>query len=400
MAYDMKTKTRTRIVFLFGSGISIRAGMPNTQEITDRVLSGRDIYCSTTENYVFGNPPYLPAAPDENVPRIVTFLSELKLEIERFFLKQGEPTRQANYEDLYYLASQIYDSLSGDFDNPGLQPLIDKLTRRMRNLVRGVTLFELTGQATNYIYDVVWNLLDKEPGTVDHLRMVKDACSDKELSTIDIFTLNHDVVLERLLSKIKTDFTDGFTHPQIDNIRYWKKAPFGSNACRIRLFKLHGSVNWFQFRPDGGGEYMQSIGSVPAGCDIQHTRNPKGTMQMAFEFRPMLLIGTFNKMLKYTTGIFIGLFYEFSRSLRKTSRLVVSGYSFGDKGVNTQIKEWLSSLPEARIIVIHPNPKRLKAAARPTISNEWERLRKRGNLVVVRKKIETTTWRDVKKRIA
>ena len=34
---------KKRIVYLFGAGVSIPAGMPSTQSITDMVLSGKNV---------------------------------------------------------------------------------------------------------------------------------------------------------------------------------------------------------------------------------------------------------------------------------------------------------------------------------------------------------------------
>ena len=42
----MSNSSRTRIVFLFGSGISYKAGMPSLYEITKRVLAGEGVFSS------------------------------------------------------------------------------------------------------------------------------------------------------------------------------------------------------------------------------------------------------------------------------------------------------------------------------------------------------------------
>ena len=54
----------------------------------------------------------------------------------------------------------------------------------------------------------------------------------------------------------------------------------------------------------------------------------------------MLLVGTFNKVSEYSQGIFRELHYRFRRTLHKADQLVVCGYSFGDKGINSEIIEW------------------------------------------------------------
>ena len=52
--------------------------------------------------------------------------------------------------------------------------------------------------------------------------------------------------------------------------------------------------------------------------------------------RPEMLIGTFDKMLEYTMGIYADLFAGFRAGLRRLDILVISGYSFSDKGVNAK----------------------------------------------------------------
>jgi len=56
-----------------------------------------------------------------------------------------------------------------------------------------------------------------------------------------------------------------------------------------------------------------------------------------------MLVGGFNKILNYTGGVFADLFCAFRSALYRTTELVISGYGFGDKGVNRAIIEWLHS---------------------------------------------------------
>ena len=151
-------------------------------------------------------------------------------------------------------------------------------------------------------------------------------------------------------------------------------------------------------RPPGGGWADESI-AIPLKYDFWHTTNLAGEMQLPVDGRPMFLAGTFNKMLQYTSGIYAVLFYQFYRSLRQTNRLIVCGYGFRDKGINTQIKEWIYSSSDKKMIVIHPDPNRLKNGARGAISNDWDNLLKNGKLIPIRKSIEQATWQDIKSSI-
>jgi hypothetical protein len=391
----------SRLTFLFGSGISNLAGMSSVDKITEKILTGIGVTHGTDEAYHLDESLNSSLwTPDEYVSRVLKFLSTLRPEIDSYYQQHHDP-HTANYEDLYYVASQIHDSELEEYDNPAVQPFIDKILPAIQPLLIGKEgeirekwqLHEIAEEATNYIRDIAWHLLNKEPTKLDHLNSLKEACSDSQISGVDIFTLNHDTVLERFLSKNGIQLSDGFGKP-VNDVRYWDLSLFECGPAKVRLFKLHGSINWFRFRPPGGGWSDESIG-IPTEYDFWHTMSPVGEMQLPVDGRPMFLAGTFNKMLQYTSGIYADLFYQFYRSLRQTNRLIVCGYGFRDKGINTQIKEWIYSSSDKKMIVIHPDPNRLKNGARGTISNSWDQLSIDGKLVPISKGIEQTTWPDI-----
>lgn len=394
----MSSLTQKRIAFLLGSGISIPAKMPSTQVITKQILSGEGVMRHSDGNYYFDEPLY--GTPDEYVPQVVVFLNRLKIEIDLYYLY--ETGHFTNYEDLYYVASQIHDSESKEYDNPVVQPFINKVLPEIRPLLVSEEneirdewqLLDLANEAANYVRDVVWHLLSKEPNSLDHLNCIKDACLDDQLSNIDIFSLNHDTVLEQSLSQNDIQVIDGFGQLQ-NNVRYWNPDLFDSRDSKVRLFKLHGSVNWFRFRPDSGSWSDESIG-IPLDWDFWHTKSPQGQRQWPVGGRPMLLVGTFSKMLQYTSDIYAGLHYQLHRSLRHAQQLVVCGYSFGDKGINTRIIEWIYSSSNRKITVVHPEPEKLKRAARGAISKQWDEWIKQRKLTIVTKTIEESSWQNIK----
>ncbi|MGB2884690.1 MAG: SIR2 family protein [Dehalococcoidia bacterium] len=371
--------------------------MPSIVQITQRVLSGEEVWRHTDGNYYFGQPGYADIYATY-VPRVLNFLHRLKREIDQYY--RPRPGRCTNYEDLYYVASQIHDSELEEYDNPAVQPLIEKIGPEIQPLlvdnendgIQQWQLHELACESTNYIEDVARHSLDKDPTRTDHLNSLKDACLDSRLPSVDIFTLNYDTVLERCLQENGVQFADGFGDPEND-VRYWKPDLF-DQPFKVRLFKLHGSVNWFRFASDRGNWSDESIG-IPPGGDIWHTRNRAGEMQRPIDGRPMLLAGTFNKMLQYTSGIYADLHYQFYRSLRHTRRLVVCGYGFGDKGINAQIIEWVDSSPDQRIIVVHPRPEELKRAARGAISQNWTHWASQDKMTVISRPVEETSWQDM-----
>ena len=151
-----------RVTFLFGSGVSMPAGMPSVSQITEKVLSGIGVMRHTDGNYYFGQPLYVHAGfPDEYIPRIVKFLKRLSVEIEQYYI--SDPERVVNYEDLFYVAAQIHDSELREYDNPIVQAFIDKILPDIEPLFEGQRneirrkwkLHEIAVEATHYIHDIV-----------------------------------------------------------------------------------------------------------------------------------------------------------------------------------------------------------------------------------------------------
>jgi hypothetical protein len=377
-----------KMSFLFGSGVSIPAGMPSVSEITEKIISGTGIMRRTNGNYYFGQPLYAhDGFPDEYIPRVVTFLKRLSVEIEQYYI--SDPDRMVNYEDLFYVASQIYDSEVGEYENPIVQAFIDKILPDIRKW----KLHEISSEAAHYIHDIVWHSLTKEPANLDYLCCVRDACQDAAVSSVDLFTLNHDTVIEQYLDRCNIRYIEGFGIP-INGVRYWSPKVFGDSSYNVRLFKLHGSINWFLFESHTSTQRNEPVG-IPINGDFWHTNNPDGQLQLPVDGRPKLLAGTFNKMLQYTTGIYADLYFQMYHALRKTEILILCGYGFGDKGINTRLIEWVYSSPKNVIVVIHAEPESLKMRARGAIFKNWDKWLQNHRLVLIQRWIEDTSWQDI-----
>ena len=124
----------SNIVFLLGSGISYKAGMPSVESITNHVLHRckEIVYDSSYGYYCFRDmvPPDRHVNDFGYVRRIVEFLERLEQEITAYYTYDKEAellSREANYEDIYFLASQIHDSSIQEYDNPGGSHIIKKI---------------------------------------------------------------------------------------------------------------------------------------------------------------------------------------------------------------------------------------------------------------------------------
>ena len=313
----MKDSAR-RITFLLGAGSSIPAGMPSTETLTEIVLLGADmktaksVFRHTHSTYYLG----YPNVPGEDcVPQVHGLLQILKGEVDRYY----KTRHAANYENLYYLASQIHDSELREYDNPAVQPLIDKIQPAVQSLlvpdVNGDrtewSLSDLAYETVHYIYDIVWRKLLSSTIDSSKLSLLTEAVQSG--NPVDIFTLNHDTVIDECLRAAGVkNYADGFGEA-INEVRYFSPEVYYTTGNSVRIFKLHGSINWFR--------YDMGIG-IPLNEDYWHTVDPQGNLQWPLEARPVMLVGAFNKMLSYSEDIFAELQCQFLGCLKETDCLV------------------------------------------------------------------------------
>lgn len=340
--------------------------------------------------------PLFYGMPDEYVPKVVAFLDFLKSEIDSYYSTYR--WRRTNYEDIYYVVSQIHDSESGEYDNPALGPLIGKVRTHAKDVLHGTPydsnsdwrVLDISEEATNYIRDTVWHLLSSPPKGIHQYDFLKACAEDNRFINVDIFTLNHDTIIEQNLALHQIPYIDGFD-TMIDNLRPWKPELYDNAGERVlRLFKLHGSVNWFRF-----DDQPHPSLAIPIG-DIWHTKDAQGRYRWPLDGRPEMLLGTFNKMLAYSKAVYSTLHNHFFTSLQSTHCLIVSGISFNDKAINSRIIDWISSPEAKKMVIIHPNPDDLKRFSRPAISRQLDQWTASGQLAVIQKPIEETSWDEIR----
>lgn len=377
-----------RIAFLFGAGISIPAGMPRTKDITDKILSGKGIIRSTDGNYYFQEDDIISSNPYTG--KIIHYLSLLRDEATRYYNNDNNLSNALiNYEDVCYLAVQIRDSITKEFDNPAVLAFREKIINSLQSFFGDEkpnpnTLNKLFDETVNYITCVVCHLLNQTPQQINHLNFIKDAYNDSSVLKIDLFSLNHDLIIENFFRNNSIKIIDGFEESK-KGIRYWNSDLYDNFSDKIRLFKLHGSVSWFR--------YSSKINSDDDAYGIPG-ENPE---IMPIVNSPLILIGTFNKMLAYTSGIYAEIYHKFFQYLPETKYLIISGYSFGDKGINARIIKWLYISSEHKIFIIHPNPEILKKEVRGAISEKWDSWIQNNKLSIIKKKIEEVSWSQIKK---
>lgn len=376
-----------KLAFLVGSGISIDAGMPCVADVSDQVFSGRNAVRHSDATYYIVADAAVPAY-DAHRPELdaAVALTNRFREMADEYFAVCSPDHRPNYEDVANLAKQVGDAISGEYENAALSPLLAGLRKELG--ADAQDLMERAVEAHNYIQDMVWGLLSRPVTGVAHLRAITDACG--ALGRVDLFDLNHDVVLERALTDHGVSVSDGFGAADGD-VRWWDDC-FNEP---VRHFKLHGSIRWFR-RARPTQEWRGSVVARSTTNDPDHERSASGELLDApVDGRPAILVGTFDKPLAYDTSVHADQHFHFYKSLRRAERLVVVGYGFADKGVNNRVIGWLGKSRDHRLVVVHGDEEALLAGARPAIKSKWFRWREEGRLRVLPRWVADATWDEI-----
>lgn len=375
---------KIKIAFLLGSGVSLYAGAPCTNKITDFLLSSIDKTQQTDEVLLIKN-----------------FLNYSRFQIKEYYEWLDKPNfnseRMVNYESIYYLIWQLWNGAIGDYDNPAIFKLYKEIQNSFEPQILYKDFFDdevfkgFLKKVLIYIENTLGQKLELALNNGNFLKIIQDAYEDEKIIKVEIFSLNHDTLIEQLLDEKKIEYSDGFTEGDL-NIKIWNKKSF-NNKSKINLYKLHGSINWYQFYRKDKKEWF--IGSVPNYIkDIDHIKDTNNS-DLFREERHGILVGTFNKIFNYLTDVFILLNFKFYETLSDFNYFVISGYSFSDKGINLYIKRFMNSGHNKKLVIIDPDGGKLEERARGMIADDlfkWELTKK---MEIIHKKFEETKLQDI-----
>lgn len=346
-----------KVMLFLGSGISFPSGLPNASLITNSLLND-EWHSHTDQNYYLGsnlNPIF---QKNNWVLRIQPFLRRLKLYADNYYASR-KMNIQTNYEDLFYMVQQLNDEQWFNIPNPMIDLFVQDFKKQIKDIAnpqgyndRELTLEFLTDQARNFIHCVVWHKLDSM-NAPQGMNVIKDLALTDEITQLDIFSLNHDLLLEKLFLTSKINYLDGFGIHK-GEVRYFDPSSYEKKQ-KIRLFKLHGSINWFSFkRKDNRGE-IEEYG-IPLNPDYWHCKDTTGNFIKNLRGKPEFLTGTYNKIFHYSQGIFAEMHYWLHRLLKEHNVIIMSGYGWNDWGINARLIGWILSSLDKRLFLLYENP--------------------------------------------
>jgi hypothetical protein len=238
----------------------------------------------------------------------------------------GDPDDPINIEDIAVAAIELQSRMK----NP-LAPYASGWHERIVELERQNP--DVLATFIEFIYSRLktWLTFHKLED-ISYLTKFRDFCLNDE--GIDIFSLNYDLCIESALRDIvEAVFENGFTADG------WRPANF-YNGRTIRLFKLHGSLDWVEDTAYGL-------------CSLEFPRHKDAEDVEDAGHRPLLIFGTSHKLSPKEP--FLSLAYQFSQSILKSPILIIIGYSFGDDYINEIIRQGLWANTRLKIVIVSPN---------------------------------------------
>jgi len=180
----------------------------------------------------------------------------------------------------------------------------------------------------------------------------------EQYQSIDFMTLNHDLLLELIISDImKKQFSDGFSFDQ-KVLKSSDGEPLklfnGDFSGPISIIKLHGSIDTYRYvvaeeigrfiQPTG--EYLYFKTSDYYEKQRPERYNPETDEKLQtfhWEIDPFFITGTKKLELIEKDSMYATLFTESGNRLKTCKELLIIGYSFGDQHINEIIKNAIST---------------------------------------------------------
>ncbi|MFA6571300.1 MAG: hypothetical protein WCT77_08690, partial [Bacteroidota bacterium] len=204
---------QNNISFLFGSGASLAAGLPSTSDITNEIMENYNNRFKDNEGYSQKSSSNQ-GNPNADYPiKIHDILKIINDDLNNYYKKVANTDYTVNYEEVFDILQTLNNALSRDVDYPVSNKLIEHLLLKINPLSAYEAIADLKTkimESMNFIKSIIHVKLIKKEGCIDYFSVLADITNHYQLKDINIFTLNHDFLVEKYLSKKLIYFYDGF----------------------------------------------------------------------------------------------------------------------------------------------------------------------------------------------
>ena len=334
-----------RVAVLLGAGASADADVPLTGALTAKVIDAvKDAHptLSGALNYVCsslvghagtkGVSPYAPL----NIERVVSSLR----------LLSGRATHEAAPFVTWSAAAEEFDQHTVDprQSTAFMNAVTGRLAGLPSNLEEPIVemVWSVMRAGTGAVYaqldEVVINVVAEilsDCGSVEYLSPLAELAGSQR-DGLDIATLNYDLTVETMCSQQGIDVSRGFIQSADDGLAWPDHG--------LRLYKLHGSVDWRRVPIGGTRRATGDHGRYVEGQRIALASDENS------QFAPAIVLGDRDKV--GSGGLTIALLAAFEAALRRADGLVVVGYSFSDDHINDMITRWINGNQQRELIIL------------------------------------------------
>jgi len=208
------------------------------------------------------------------------------------------------------------------------------------------------------------------------------------IEELNIVTLNHDTLVEQFLDENGINFIDGFGRRDGD-VRWYDENTYDESQARVKILKLHGSVNWYSFSVNG-----RLRPAIFLGTDVTNAKDGKG-VQLTPQFRRPSFLSGISKAVSYQKGIYADTHFRFHQLLRQCKQMVMSGYGWRDTAINFRLDTWLDQNRNNSITLLDETPEKLvdRSLIMASGYNYWTRS---GQLILIPKWLSDASLSDLK----
>ncbi len=385
-----------KINLFLGSGVSKLSGLPDAKKITNSIFE-IDWHNNSYGLFQFGPHPDEQRRSEYSADKTAEFLEKIR---EKIYTNCNyERLASVNYEDIMDVLRKMQRILRSshpateEFEYIRTYTDIDFSNSAQIDRSKYLNYLQI---CKDLIQSVVFHWLNTSNDPVG-FDLLNEICKGDYFNSVDIITLNHDLLIERCLLKNGISFNDGFSNPDGD-VKWFNQQILKSRQSRIRLLKLHGSIDWYEIRINkmGSNELHQVDVKICCGSDPLSLKDRHGlALDMPTESYPNFATGTDTKVYRYEHGITGSMYSCFLESLDETNRIILSGFGWNDKYVSDTLIRWMSSSEKNKLILLHKTPESIKKS-RSAIWQRYDDLLKCRRLVPVEKWFSDTKLEDIK----
>lgn len=352
----MCIKKKQKILLLLGAGFSVPAGFPSAFMLSNNIKA--QIYDHIRNSFKEGNDELLQSYILEKV--LIDSDQCDGFDYERYFdfLQEEKNNKLDKDKLLSFLERGMYGyfwkcSRGSDCERPEkksqLNSMFDALVLKSEDyhsIVEGVEQWyqHIIAQSLA-ISSNIFNPCYK--GFVDVLSYYV-----KHEYIVNIYTLNHDLFLENLLSltNLKDKVSNGFRDEQeIICGKKYSNFDIKNFNTPIRIYKLHGGIDIYKLC------YFESTDvhfiQILDGYDAKNSFFINSEKNVGIS--PMFLTGKTSKEKQYCQEPYRSLLNDFKMQVDEASKLITIGYSGNDNGINDIIYKQYQHWDNA--YVIDPN---------------------------------------------